>query len=556
MTIGGKLLGLVGASSLVTLVVAGVGLDTLRTFDRSVGAARNATENALFAAELTRLATDTALESRGIYASADTQAARKYAVGIVRDLSAIDTLLTEWRPVVPEADRPLFERVAKDAAEFRRHRTETARLGTEVSPKAAAEQGFTDANRDNRVAFQGGIETFVKRSRERIETLNRAAEALYVERLRLLLALAFGGTLGGLLIGGLVGHRMIAKPLRAVSTAIRCLAQGDRNLPPVKPSRDEIGAIWASMRTFADAMGEADDLRRSQAQAGLEAGVIKRAEMDTLADRFQGSVGGLVGHLAASAGTMEETARAMARNAERTSLQSQAVMDAAGTASMNVQAVAAATEELAATANEIGAQVSQSSIAAAGAVENARRTEQSVQRLARSAASIGEVVSLISGIAGQTNLLALNATIEAARAGEAGRGFAVVAAEVKSLAGQTALATDRITAEIAKIRDATTDAVAAIEEIGGTIGSVHEIAMGVSAAVEEQQLATQEIARSVSDAAEGTRAVSETMAEVQAAALQAGAAAGQVLAAAGDLARRSAGLGGEVAGFVREIRAA
>ena len=556
MTIGGKLLGLVGASSLVTLVVAGVGLDTLRTFDQSVGAARNATENALFAAELTRLATDTALESRGIYAAADTQAARKYAVGIVRDLSAIDTLLTEWRPVVPEADRPLFERVAKDAAEFRRHRTETARLGTEVSPKAAAEQGFTDANRDNRVAFQGGIETFVKRSRERIETLNRAAEALYVERLRLLLALAFGGTLGGLLIGGLVGHRMIAKPLRAVSTAIRCLAQGDRNLPPVKPSRDEIGAIWASMRTFADAMGEADDLRRSQAQAGLEAGVIKRAEMDTLADRFQGSVGGLVGHLAASAGTMEETARAMARNAERTSLQSQAVMDAAGTASMNVQAVAAATEELAATANEIGAQVSQTSIAAAGAVENARRTEQSVQRLARSAASIGEVVSLISGIAGQTNLLALNATIEAARAGEAGRGFAVVAAEVKSLAGQTALATDRITAEIAKIRDATTDAVAAIEEIGGTIGSVHEIAMGVSAAVEEQQLATQEIARSVSDAAEGTRAVSETMAEVQAAALQAGAAAGQVLAAAGDLARRSAGLGGEVAGFVREIRAA
>ena len=60
MTIGGKLIGLVGASSLVTLVVAGVGLDTLRTFNASVGAARNATENALFAAELTRLTTDTA----------------------------------------------------------------------------------------------------------------------------------------------------------------------------------------------------------------------------------------------------------------------------------------------------------------------------------------------------------------------------------------------------------------------------------------------------------------------------------------------------------------
>ncbi|TXM88175.1 methyl-accepting chemotaxis protein, partial [Methylobacterium sp. WL116] len=522
MTIGGKLIGLVGASSLVTLVVAGVGLDTLRTFNASVGAARNATENALFAAELTRLTTDTALESRGIYAAASTQAARTYAGGIVRDLSAIDALLTEWLPAVPAEDRALFDRVAKDAADFRRHRTETARLGTEVSPKAAAEQGFTEENRNNRIAFQAGIEALVMRNRDRIESLNAGADALYTGRLRLLLALAFGGALGGLLIGGLFGHRMIARPLRAVSTAIRRLAEGDRDLPMVKPSRDEIGAIWASMRTFADAMGEADALRRSQAQAGLEAGAVKRAEMDTLADRFQGSVGGLVGHLAASAGTMEETARAMARNAERTSLQSQAVMDAAGAASMNVQAVAAATEELAATANEIGAQVSQTSVAAAGAVENARRTEQSVQRLARSAASIGEVVSLISGIAGQTNLLALNATIEAARAGEAGRGFAVVAAEVKSLAGQTALATDRITAEIATIREATADAVAAIEEIGGTIGSVHEIAMGVSAAVEEQQLATQEIARSVSDAAEGTRAVSETMAEVQALHLRGG----------------------------------
>ncbi len=556
MKIGGKLLGLVGASSLVTLVVAGVGLDTLRAFDDSVAAARNATENALFAAELNRLATDTALESRGIYAAADTQAARKYAGGIVRDLSAIDALLTEWRPAVPAADRPLFETVVKDAAAFRRHRTETARLGTEVSPKAAAEQGFTDDNRNNRIAFQAGIDAFVMRNRERIETLNRAAGALYTDRMRLLLALAFGGTLGGLIGGGLFGYRQIAKPLGAVSAAIRRLAAGDRDLPPIKPSRDEIGAIWASMHTFAEAMGEAEGLRRSQADAGLEATAVKRAAMGTLADRFQGSIGGLVGHLATSAGAMEETARAMARNAERTSLQSQAVMDAAGTASMNVQAVAAATEELAATANEIGAQVSQTSVAAAGAVESARRTNQSVQLLARSAASIGEVVSLISGIAGQTNLLALNATIEAARAGEAGRGFAVVAAEVKSLAGQTALATDRITAEIATIREATADAVAAIEEIGGTIGSVHEIAMGVSAAVEEQQLATQEIARSVSDAAQGTHAVTETMAEVQAAALQAGDAAAQVLAAAGELARRSDGLGGEVAGFVREIRAA
>ncbi|WP_375457001.1 methyl-accepting chemotaxis protein [uncultured Methylobacterium sp.] len=556
MKIRGKLLGFVCASSLVTLTVAGISLTTLHSFNDAVAASRNATENALFAAELNRLATDTALESRGVYAAPDTQVARKYAAGIMRDLSAIDALLGVWRPLVPGAERALFETIVGDAAAFRRHRTETARLGTEVSPKAAAEQGFTDENRNNRVAFQAGIDAFVTRAHARIETQNRAIEALYADRLRWLLALALGGTLGGLLIGGVFGHRQIARPLTAVSTAIRRLAEGDRDLPAIKPARDEIGAIWASMHTLADAMREADAMRQGQASAGLAAGAAKRAEMAALADRFQGSIGGLVGHLAHAAGEMEATAHAMAANAERTNLQSDAVMAAAGAASMNVQAVAAATEELAATANEIGTQVSQTSVAAAGAVEGARRTNDSVRRLAQSAASIGEVVSLISGIAGQTNLLALNATIEAARAGEAGRGFAVVAAEVKSLAGQTAQATDRITAEIATIRAATAEAVAAIEEIGGTIGSVHEIAVGVAAAVEEQQLATQEIARSVGDAARGTAAVTETMAEVQAAALQAGTAAAQVLAAAGDLARRSDGLGSEVEGFVRGVRAA
>ena len=180
----------------------------------------------------------------------------------------------------------------------------------------------------------------------------------------------------------------------------------------------------------------------------------------------------------------------------------------------------------------------------------------SCNEFARSADGIGQVVSLISTIAGQTNLLALNATIEAARAGEAGRGFAVVATEVKDLATQTAKATEEISGQIAAMRAATHDAVTAIEEIGGTIEQVHGIALGVAAAVEEQQLATQEIARSVAEAASGTRAVTETMAHVLQAARETGVSAAEVLDAAGDMARRSRGLGGEVAGFVAQVRAA
>ncbi len=48
----------------------------------------------------------------------------------------------------------------------------------------------------------------------------------------------------------------------------------------------------------------------------------------------------------------------------------------------------------------------------------------------------------------------------------------------------------------------------AIQNIGGTIGSINEITTAIAAAVEEQGSATQEIARNVQETAKGTSALS------------------------------------------------
>lgn len=556
MGIRSKILAFVLACAAMTLLVATVGIVTLRTLNGAIVEARQTAQHSVDAATLNRFVTTVVLEARGIYAAKDSTDAAKYAVRLRQNLDGMNALLKDWSLRVTPGERALFDKVVAGAAAFTPLRLETARLGTEVSPRAAADQGFNEANRANRQVFQDSIDALIKNNQNELVAIERATDDLYGQRLALLIALAIGGTLGCLAIGAYVGNTQLARPLAGVSAAIRRLSQGDHDLPAVKPRRDEIGEIWASMQVFAATMREAEALRDSQGQASSLASTRRRTERNELADRFEDNVGGLVSGLSGSASAMEATARAMVADVEQTSRQSQAVLTAAQETASNVQTVAAATEELAASAREIGLQVGRTSDAAAGAVEGTARTQSRVRVLADSAARIGDVVALISQIAGQTNLLALNATIEAARAGEAGRGFAVVATEVKSLAAQTARATEEITAQIATIQDATRETVGAITEIGATIGDVHRIAQGVAAAVEQQQLATQEIARSVSDAAQGTYAVTRTMEQVQASAVQTGTGAAQVLASVEHLARQSGQVGGEVTRFVSGIRAA
>jgi methyl-accepting chemotaxis protein len=352
--------------------------------------------------------------------------------------------------------------------------------------------------------------------------------------------------------------RGISKPMIAMCKAMRELAAGHFDVVlPGLGRKDELGDMAGAVEEFKlQAVAKAERDAAAQDAQNKATGAARRAELIRFADDFESAVGSIVSNVSASADHLEQAAGTLTRTAETTQDLSGQVAGASEVASTNIQSVASATEELSVSVDGIGKQVRESNRIAEAAVQQAQQTDARIGKLSRAAQEIGDVVKLITAIAEQTNLLALNATIEAARAGDAGRGFAVVASEVKSLASQTAKATEDISNHIAGMQEATGESVAAIKEIGATIGQISSIANSITDAVEQQGAATQEIARNVQSVAQGTREAATNIVQVNRGATETGTASEEVLSSAKALSSESARLRAELDRFMQNIRAA
>ncbi|MDB5647410.1 MAG: chemotaxis protein [Methylobacterium sp.] len=206
---------------------------------------------------------------------------------------------------------------------------------------------------------------------------------------------------------------------------------------------------------------------------------------------------------------------------------------AAGTTANNVQTMAAASEELAASVAEISQSMAHSRAATDRAQGQVVSAADLTQNLTQAATAMSGIVGLIQNIAGQINLLALNATIESARAGEAGRGFAVVAQEVKSLANQAARATEQIAGEIDNVQAVSKQVVSALQTIQGSVEQMRDHVISTAAAVEEQSVVTQDMSGNMQHAASAVSAISHNIQSIS----QSIASVGRAVATTKDAAR-------------------
>ena len=308
-------------------------------------------------------------------------------------------------------------------------------------------------------------------------------------------AIAAGIVVVGILISVYVSAAISAN-LRVGVAAANEIAKNNLNVPVKIYSKDEFGELAQALRVMRDDLSESVSLIRNLAfDLNKELDGTKNSANSIMTSSREAEQ--QVISVAAASNQMVSTTQEIAANCER----------AAQLADQSSNVTQDSVKLIRTTIEDIRNQSKYTT-------EDAHK----VQALAEQTQKIGSIVGTIDEIAAQTNLLALNAAIEAARAGEAGRGFAVVADEVRALASRTAASTKEISAMVAGVQAdseaATTSMNESVEQmnlvaeeasdlentlgcIRDSVNNVNDQIIQIASAAEEQINATSEISNNM-----------------------------------------------------------
>ncbi len=266
-----------------------------------------------------------------------------------------------------------------------------------------------------------------------------------------------------------------------------------------------VGEALGAMAALQTMLGDIGRVMQGVARGDLSQQVQAQGqgELDALKRNINDSLQALGNALR----TIHTNTRLVATASTQTSHAIGQISDGAQTQTHAIAQVAAAVRQSAASVSDVSRNTTLASEKSRASISTMRsgmaRMEelvQTVNNLAANSEKINKITEVIEKIANKTNLLSLNAAIEAARAGEHGKGFSVVADEVGKLAQSSAESSQEIAQLVQEAVQEIARSVVTVRDVGTDMASIERgsaetdtMLQRISAALEEQSTAVDEI---------------------------------------------------------------
>jgi len=96
-----KILGLVSVLSALTVFVAGMGINSMQTYEMRVDQQESAFNRALYAERVNGLINAVVMDSRGVYMSESSADGKRFGAGLMNSLLRMRQDMDAWSKIVP-----------------------------------------------------------------------------------------------------------------------------------------------------------------------------------------------------------------------------------------------------------------------------------------------------------------------------------------------------------------------------------------------------------------------------------------------------------------------